>query len=316
MDFFFVDYRDPIAGLIVLVALVFVVALSHYFYRLFANKDERQKLEDFVKKFEIDSSQQTLLKGFDISTLLFLASVFAKSAEFQKASEIYIMALEKTKNKEQREKIFLDLAKLYFKAGFLERSKDSLMQSLSIRARNKEALKLLKMIYIRLKLYDEVLQILESLAELNEDSKEEMDFIKLLKRHESLALKTEQDFSTLKLNNASKRFLYEKYGLYKEQDLINIIDLLYFKKEVIDDENFKEFFYANALKALPKDYKFKDKNFKMLYILKNANFKARMDFSYLCTSCKSYTPLFFYHCPFCYEFSKCTIMYEVKSEED
>lgn len=318
MDFFFVDYRDPIAGLIVLVALVFVVALSHFFYRIFANKDEKQQLENFVKKFEIDSSHKNLLRSsnFDINALLFLASVFTKSGEFEKASEIYLIALEKTKDKNQREKIFLDLARLYFKAGFLERSKESLMQCLSIRARNKEALKLLKTVFIKLKLYNEVLNILESLSELGEDSKDEINFITILNMHEKSIPNEKKNFVNLDYSDASKRFLYQYYNIYEKQELINIIDLLYFKKELVDDEKFDEFFYALGLKQPDENYDFKDKHLKMLYILKKAKFKAKLDFSYLCTSCKSHMPLFFYHCPLCYEFGKCMILYEVKSDEE
>ncbi|EOI5338073.1 hypothetical protein ACMTE8_000178, partial [Campylobacter jejuni] len=74
MDFFFVEYRDPLVGLIILTILVFVVAVANYIWKIFANKDEEQKLEKFIKKcqnelkklgFELSKSQlnlQTLIK--------------------------------------------------------------------------------------------------------------------------------------------------------------------------------------------------------------------------------------------------------------
>ncbi|EKC3438668.1 hypothetical protein RA864_001797, partial [Campylobacter jejuni] len=48
MDFFFVEYRDPLVGLIILTILVFVVAVANYIWKIFASKDEEQKLEKFI----------------------------------------------------------------------------------------------------------------------------------------------------------------------------------------------------------------------------------------------------------------------------
>lgn len=56
-------------------------------------------------------------------------------------------------------------------------------------------------------------------------------------------------------------------------------------------------------------------NFKMLKILKDNSFNAGLEFSYRCSECKNVMPLFFYHCPVCYEFNTCKIIYEVKNNE-
>ncbi|EFP0986121.1 hypothetical protein HPX14_001820, partial [Campylobacter jejuni] len=61
MDFFFVEYRDPLVGLIILTILVFIVAVANYIWKIFANKDEEQKLEKFIKKFEMDNAHKELL---------------------------------------------------------------------------------------------------------------------------------------------------------------------------------------------------------------------------------------------------------------
>ncbi|EEU7220866.1 hypothetical protein HEJ68_001846, partial [Campylobacter jejuni] len=76
--------------------------------------------------------------------------------------------------------IFLSLAKVYFKAGFLERAKEVLLQALKLRPRNIQALKLLKIVYLKLRSYKENLELLECLFELNEDVQKEYDFIKAL----------------------------------------------------------------------------------------------------------------------------------------
>ncbi|EAH4535290.1 tetratricopeptide repeat-containing protein, partial [Campylobacter jejuni] len=102
MDFFFVEYRDPLVGLIILTILVFVVAVANYIWKIFANKDEEQKLEKFIKKFEMDNAHKELLRNSSLSfgNLSFLAEIFTKSGEFEKATQIYLIALEKCKDKQ------------------------------------------------------------------------------------------------------------------------------------------------------------------------------------------------------------------------
>ncbi|EAJ5119313.1 hypothetical protein A9748_07165 [Campylobacter upsaliensis] len=317
MDFFFVEYRDPIVGLIFLTLLILVVALAHYAWRIFADKDEEQKLEKFIKKFELENAHKELLRSENLSfsNLSFLAEIFTKSGEFEKASGIYLIALEKTKDKNEQEEAFLALAKVYFKAGFLEKCTEVLLNALKIRPRNQEALKLLKISYLKLKKYKENLELLECLFELGEDIKEEAEFIKAL----SFQNQENAKEKILKLDESSalKRYLFEKYGIFKKQNLVQICDLLYKSKEPInlDDEEYYEFFYMLDLVEKKEDFSFKNSHFKMYHILKQNHFKARLEFSYMCLECKNIMPLFFYHCPVCYEFNRCKILYEVKNDE-
>lgn len=322
MDFFFVEYRDPLVGLIFLTILIFVVAVANVIWKFFASRDEEEKLERFVKKFEISSIHQDLLrdKALSPSNLIFLGDIFTKSGEFEKSTQIYLIALEKTRDKNEREAIFLALAKVYFKAGFLERSREVLLNSLKIRPRNKEILELLKLVYLKLKLYKENLETLECLFELGEDIKDEREFIKAL-MIEAKFKQDQQKDEFLKLdfqnNTALLRMFYEKHKIFYPQKLENIIDLLYRDKKIInlDDENYQEFFSALRLCENPS-ISFKNPHFKMLHILKENQYKTRLEFSYFCLECKSTMPLFFYHCPLCYAFNRCKIFYEVKSDEE
>lgn len=318
MDFFFVEYRDPIVGLIFLTILIFVISISNLIWKTFANKDNEQNLEKFIKKFEINNDHKELLKASNLSlnNLNSLADIFTKSGEFEKATQIYLISLEKSKDKNEQEYIFLSLAKIYFKAGFLEKSKEVLLNALKIRPRNKEALKLLKIIYLRLKNYKEVLNILNCLFELNEDISKEKEFIKLLQINNDDIDKNEKIAKIIKENiqnnDFSKRFLYQNYNYFIEQNLENIIDLInhYIRT---NDEKYEEFFYA--LGFTNENIKFKNNKFKMFKILKDNNFKVKFNFSYICLECKNQMPMFVYHCPICYEFGKCKIIYEVKDDE-
>lgn len=391
MDFFFVEYRDPMFGLLVLVALVLVVALLHYAWRTLSSKSQKKGLEGFIKKFDIADEHKDLLRASSLSleNLHFLAGIFTKSGEFEKAIQIYLIALEKIKDKGEQEAIFYDLAEVYFRAGFLQRSVEVLLNALNLRPRNEKALKLLKIVYLRLKRYDEVLQSLDALFELGCEVSKEREFINVIalkngaqsgalgeknlsvddKRNQNLALnapnsalksenlanlnlsdlnsknanskaknlensnlnpKNLNSNSTLNLkdlnstqspksyenNELVKRFLLENGAeIHAEFELV--IDLLYKGKRAIflDDNAYFELFCAMKLAPKRQNYAFTNPKLKMLEILNDNDFKARLSFSYVCTHCKNQMPLFFYHCPICYEFGGCKILYEVRDDE-
>lgn len=398
MDFFFVEYRDPMFGLVVLVALVLVVAVLHYAWRTLSSKSQKKGIEGFIKKFDIADEHKDLLRASSLSleNLHFLAGIFTKSGEFEKAIQIYLIALEKTKDKDEQEAIFYDLAEVYFRAGFLQRSVEVLLNALNLRPRNEKALKLLKIVYLRLKRYDEVLQSLDALFELGCEVSKEREFINVIalkngaqggvlasknlsvenKTSQNLALNAqnsanlnssdetlalssknanskaknsknlnlnpknlnlENSNSTLNLNlkdlnsapkNSTqspksyennelvKRFLLENGAeIHAEFELV--IDLLYKGKRAIflDDNAYFELFCAMKLAPKRQNYAFTNPKLKMLEILNDNDFKARLSFSYICTHCKNQMPLFFYHCPICYEFGGCKILYEVRDDE-
>lgn len=351
MDFFFVEYRDPMFGLLVLVALVLVVAVLHYAWRTLSSKSQKKGLEGFIKKFDIADEHKDLLRASSLSleNLHFLAGIFTKSGEFEKAIQIYLIALEKIKDKGEQEAIFYDLAEVYFRAGFLQRSVEVLLNALNLRPRNEKALKLLKIVYLRLKRYDEVLQSLDALFELGCEVSKEREFINVIalkngaqsgvlgeknlsvddKRSQNLALKSENsvNLNSKDLNSTQSPKSYENNELVKRFLLENgaeihaefelVIDLLYKGKRAIflDDNAYFELFCAMKLAPKRQNYAFTNPKLKMLEILNDNDFKARLSFSYICTHCKNQMPLFFYHCPICYEFGGCKILYEVRDDE-
>lgn len=405
MDFFFVEYRDPMFGLLVLVALVLVVAVLHYAWRTLSSKSQKKGLEGFIKKFDIADEHKDLLRASSLSleNLHFLAGIFTKSGEFEKAIQIYLIALEKIKDKGEQEAIFYDLAEVYFRAGFLQRSVEVLLNALNLRPRNEKALKLLKIVYLRLKRYGEVLQSLDALFELGCEVSKEREFINVIalkngaqsgalgeknlsiddKRSQNLALNApnsalksenlailnssdlnskaknsknlnsnletsnlnskdlhlnlENSNSTLNLNskdlNSAPKNSAQSPKSYKNNELVKrfllengaeihaefelVIDLLYKGKRAIflDDNAYFELFCAMKLAPKRQNYAFTNPKLKMLEILNDNDFKARLSFSYVCTHCKNQMPLFFYHCPICYEFGGCKILYEVRDDE-
>ena len=51
LDIFFIEFRDPIFGLVVLVAAVLVIAVFSYAWGVFKSKDEKAEIAGFLKKF-------------------------------------------------------------------------------------------------------------------------------------------------------------------------------------------------------------------------------------------------------------------------
>lgn len=68
----------------------------------------------------MDNIHKDLLRneGLSFGNLSFLAEIFTKSGEFEKATQIYLIALEKSKDKQEREFIFLHWQKYILKQGF------------------------------------------------------------------------------------------------------------------------------------------------------------------------------------------------------
>ncbi len=103
--------------------------------------------------------------------------------------------------------MFFSLAKVYLKVGFLERSVETLLNALKIRSRSKESLKLLKIVYLKLKKYDKVLEVLECLFELGENVYQEKALIKALKIQASLKTQAEKIHDILALSQDNESVL-------------------------------------------------------------------------------------------------------------
>ena len=105
LDIFFIEFRDPIFGLVVLVAAVLVIAVFSYAWGVFKSKDEKAEIAGFLKKFGksqglSDENKQLLINsGADTATMCFLAGTFSKSGYFEKAINVYAVALEQAKNR-------------------------------------------------------------------------------------------------------------------------------------------------------------------------------------------------------------------------
>ncbi|MDR0408349.1 MAG: tetratricopeptide repeat protein [Campylobacteraceae bacterium] len=317
MDTLFLEYRDPIFGIIIFFAIVFIIAFLNYWWGVFKSKEERYNIEQFIKRFEVmaDANEyKKLLDEFSISSesLGLLAHSYSKSGEYEKTIGIYLIALKRVKSKEEKQYFLFELGKTYFKAGFLRRSTDILIELLRLYPRHKEALKLLMVIYEQLKEYVRALEVMDSLEELGVEVNSEKNFVKALQVLNDSSKTNQKKYEVLteltKKEPLVGRILFEfakKEVLDFDMDLVNansVLDLLW-ESDIKIIKNSSQMLSKAILSAkeggkIPQGAPFE---LEILAVLKKQNYtKATIGFEYTCTCCKGTFPVHFYRCPSCY----------------
>ncbi|WP_086228371.1 tetratricopeptide repeat protein [Campylobacter sp. P0109] len=329
MDFFFIEYRDPIFGLIVLFSVLLLVAIFSYFWGVFSLKDQKNSIDKFVNKFQsqsnLDQKYQNMLIRLDIDSgsLNALAGIFARSGEFNKAIAIYLIALQKAITKSQKELIFLNLGKAYLKAGFMQRSIEVFLEAIKISPKNIDALSHLGLGFEKLRLHDKSLEVLDALQEQGVDVAQEIAYTKALKLKNS-QMEFEQKVAKMaKFANDFKlvsRMILELFIINgKDVNLINIkpdlahcLDILYLNDVVLDGDEYKELYSAKGL----NNAQITDFNLNLLKVARDNNLNATLSFNYICKECKGSYPLFFYRCNHCARLGSCAIIPNVIKESD
>ncbi|WP_086251169.1 tetratricopeptide repeat protein [Campylobacter devanensis] len=329
MDFFFIEYRDPIFGLIVLFSVLLLVAIFSYFWGVFSLKDQKNSIDKFVNKFQsqsnLDQKYQDMLIRLDIDSgsLNALAGIFARSGEFNKAIAIYLIALQKAITKSQKELIFLNLGKAYLKSGFMQRSIEVFLEAIKISPKNIDALSHLGLGFEKLRLHDKSLEVLDALQEQGVAVAAQIAYTKAL---EIKNAKMEFDKKIAKLDrltgefNLINRMILELYiannkdinEIKSKPNLDNCIDILYLNDGVLDGDEYKELYSAKGL----NNAQITDFNLNLLKVARDNNLNATLSFNYICKECKGSYPLFFYRCNHCARLGSCAIIPNVIKESD
>lgn len=324
LDNFFIEYRDPMFGLIILFTTIFVISFVNYWWGTYKSKEEKHGIEQFIKKFEIVSDEdeyKKLLKDYTVpvESLGLLAHAFTKSGDFEKAIGLYLVILERTKKREQKEYILTELGKTYFKAGFLRRSADIFLESLRLHPRNTESLKFLSVTYEKLKEYDKAIEVLDSLEELGAKVANQRAYLKALSIIYSYELSDTQKFQELKALMQEATFLQRRFyefsaligkpidvkdfDLYDQENFIDILwymDLNFMDLSNSDNPLIQEVMSARGLNDT-FDNEFEFFEFEILAKLSKSGFnKAALNFEYICDECKHTFPIHFTRCPNCH----------------
>ncbi len=329
MDNFFIEYRDPMFGIIILFSTIFIISFSNYWWGIFRAKEEEHSIERFIKKFEVSSdanAYKELLNSFKLSTesLVLLAHIYVKSGDFETAIGIYLIALEQIKSGAKKRYVLVELGKCYFKAGFLKRAAEVFLKSLQTRPRDEEALSYLNVCYEMLKAYEKALGVLDALEELGVDVKEQRSYVKAKKVLEDKELSVEEkekelrvlskDFALAKrmlvdFKHSHESLKVEDLGDTDPQDLIDFVWFL--DADEFDLSTLSHPIYK-SIATLKGQCDAKDSSgvfeFEVLNILKQQGYeKAELGFEFTCKECKNSFPMFFCRCPNCRSLSSMKI---------
>jgi len=301
------DYRDPLFSIIVFLILIAITIIITNILGFFKEKHRLKSLKEFIDKFEFLNNKEikSIVKDeISINALLLLAIAFEKEGNYEKSLSIYLAVLDNIDKKEKFE-ILKKVANLYIKAGFLHKARESLLEVLRAKPRDKEALKLLLVVDDKLKNYDEMEEVIDVFEILEEDITKEKGYVLFkkalfeqnIKRLDELYVKypfLKRSYITFLIYKNPKKV----WEIIDENDVYEMIDIFYnypnlpsknkallqikaAKKEVEIYEK-APIFEIEVLKYLPKNF-------------------AILEFEYICSNCKHIYPIYEERCPNCKE---------------
>ena len=318
MNSLLVDYRDPLFGVVAIVLIVFIVSFLGYTYNLYVAKKSRKEYQEFLRRFELGELKEedyaSLYTTYNLpfDSILLLASSFLQKGEYNKAVIIYQSLLLHIKDPIKKEELLELLGKTYFKGGFLQRSKEIYMKILKFSPRNKEALFYLLYICEKLKDYTKAKDILESLDEVDQNTKNDKTYIQTLTIKENFLMNSEE--KTLALYEIYRehpfieriflQFLlqYNRNFFWKQCEtfeLSKVIDLLwYLQKDEIDIDVATRIPYLCELYCakgyLEQTVSSNTFELQVLIALRSSPIETELDlnFYFVCNKCKKSIPMF------------------------
>ncbi|WP_187647523.1 tetratricopeptide repeat protein [Nitrosophilus labii] len=313
MENFLLEYRDPLFGILVFLILVFIVSFFSYWWAWYKRKEQDDEIARFFAKFEESADEEILNIEKEKDTkkaFLLLASAFERSGDFEKAIAIYVNLSKSEEKPKERQELLKKLGFIYFKAGFLEKSREIFLESLKFYPRDKEALRFLMVIYERLQQYDKAKEVLESLEELGEGKEEKnyfkaLDIVKNMKNDDKTLLEIYKNSSLhvrLIFEYLFKKDPKKAWEKLKSKDYKKLSDLFWnLPKENVDMNVVKKSDFLSQLYSAKGYARLKNESevFEFDVLLNLNKDIADLDFEYICEECKQVFPFSFSRCPSC-----------------
>ena len=321
MDSLFIEFRDPLFGIIVFFLLIFVIAFLSYWWGSFKSKQDYRQLDRFLRQFRSLPSQSELkvliTKGeLSEKSWLLLAHSYFQSGDYEKCIEIYSAILEVGDKANYRDTMFL-LGRTYFKAGFLERAKEIFLEILKNNPRTPQALHYLLLVYEYMRDYKSALDVLEPLNELNKDIKNDTIYLKAMSVLNDIKLSNDDKANKLLeiyqtthqlsylvfeyLFRINPKLAWKHFDSSKSEMLTDI--LWHVDKKDLDLDIITKNGYLRELYTARGDIELATKSsvfeFDILISLKN-RVNATLNFEYICDSCKQVYPFAFNRCSNCH----------------
>jgi lipopolysaccharide biosynthesis regulator YciM/DNA-directed RNA polymerase subunit RPC12/RpoP len=316
-----ISYRNPIFSILIFATIIFIVAIINYTYIVYKKKSTNKKIDAFINSLnkEIDFVDfKTIIEKYTlpIETLIFIATSFYKSGDYDKAIRLCTNLIEIQTNKMIKQDILELLGKTYLKAGFIQRSKDVYLKILEIFPRNVSALNNLLISYELLKEHKEALSILTPLKELGQDIEIQKVYLNSLEISNNATMSIDKKIKNLsslcKENNFIQKVLIEFISENKISKIWDIdinykdnIDILWKVPQnqidfsVVEKSEFlKQLYSAKGYIDSSPDSSIFELN--ILINLKNSLCKnVDLSFEYYCTKCKHIFPINEHRCHRC-----------------
>ena len=298
------DYRDPLFSIIIFLLLIAVTILITNFLGNLKQKNRIKHLQEFVEKFDfLDDKEIKSIFSQDISinALMLLAIAFEKEGNYEKSLNIYIVLLKHI-NEEEKYTVLQNMADVYFKAGFLHKSREALLEILKAHPRKTEALNLLFLVDDKLKNYDEMDNIIEILEELEIDTTKKKAYLEYQKaffnQDKNKIRELVQQYPLLKRNyvtyflNINPKEIFDKIT---NDEVYEMIDVFWYSDLPLKNEAFIN------IKAAKKELQttLVSPIFELEVLKHTPKNLADLEFEYICQNCKHLTPFYEDRCPHC-----------------
>jgi pentatricopeptide repeat protein len=321
MNTFFIEFRDPLFSIIIFFVIIFMITFFSYWWTRYKRREDSKYLDNFLKQFRTLPSKdelKVLISSGELSekSWLLLAHSYSKNGDYEKCIEIYNEILSMGSSENKRETMFL-LGKTYFKAGFLERSRQVFLSILKTNPRTPQALKYLLLVYEYMKEYQSALDVLEPLDELGVDIELDSIHLKMMELLNSTELtQDEKSLELLEMYKETHQLAYivfeylfrvnpklawENFDSSKSELLSDIlwgVEAKNLNLDIISKNGYlRELYSARGDINLAQSSSIFE--FDVLIKLKGkAN--ASLSFEYMCNSCKQVFPFVFNRCSSCH----------------
>lgn len=326
MDNIILEYRDPLFGIIIVVALIFVISFITYSYSIYKERNARKDYRKLSLRFELGKLKEEdyvhLYKTYNLpfDSILLLASSFLHKGDYNKAISVYLALLEHVNDRVKKEELLDRLGTTYFKGGFLQRSKEVFLRILKFSPHNTNALLYLLLVNEKLKDFKKAKEIACCLEELDKNVATDKIYLdSLIIINDSVLSyerRTELLYEIFKKNKIIERIFASFLIQFNKQffwnhvnefDCSKFIDIMWYQKE--EDINFDKVLENPFLNELynAKGYlntveHSNDFDLDILILINKHEHKinASLDFEFICNSCKHSHPVFDTRCPHCH----------------
>lgn len=218
MNTYFLEYRDPLFGIMAFLLIALIVAVAVIVASKMKNDRQISGVKRFLQNFPAKNKKDyaELLEAHPDSfeLLLNVAKTYFEGGDFEKSLKIYLALLEWVSpfNKEKKAFILEAMGDIYTKSGFLQRSVEAYEKSLSILPRNQSALRKIVLLYDKRAEFDKALEAIEALEELGTGEALQKEFLTGLLKLK----KASSDEKLIILSSLSKHNIYFAREYLKE----------------------------------------------------------------------------------------------------